>query len=304
MENRKFYHGAWHHIYAITQNGGVLFYRITDRLSFYTIVAVFALRYNMIVVGLCIMFTHIHLMVMPADLTQLRAFMQQILSTFARVIIQDRGLKETVFKRPFGSAPKVSAKEQRASLLYLYNNPVEKKLCSHAVDDRWTFLAYARETFPFSKKLVKRNVSYALRTAVDVVDKEAAAGRYLRPALLRNLFQPLSREEQEQLTDYIIQRYQFINHDEAVSRFDSYETMLAAADAASGKEFDIGEVFDPFSDIAYREMAHLAARYHLFDDWKLLHLDPQEQERWARAVRSACGATEKQVEKFLGKWKP
>ena len=300
MKNRKFLQGAWHHIYAITQDGGVLFYRLTDRLSFYTVASVFSKRYNIIVLALAIMFTHFHMMLRAVDLTQLRAFMQQLLSTFARIIREDRGLiKGPIFKRPFGSAPKVSAKEQRSSIIYLYNNPVEKKLCARAADDRWTFLRYAKIDFPFSSKLVKRNVRYALRTATDIVDQEASAGRYLRPALLRNLFRPLTREEQEQLTDYIIQRYRFIQHDEAISQFDSYEAMLAACDASSGKEFEIGEEFDPFSDIPYRDMAHMAARAGLFEDWKMLHLDQKDLEKWFRTFRSGCNATERQVRKFL-----
>ena len=299
MKDRKFQQGAWHHIYVITEDGGVLFYRITDRLSFFTVASVFARRYNMIVLGLSIMFTHFHMMLKALDLTQLRSFMQQVLAAFSRIIVEDRTLERPVFKRPFGSAPKVSEKDQRASLIYLYNNPVEKKLCKRAADDRWTFLRYAKDAFPFSSRLVKRKVRFALRTAADVVDREAAAGRYLRPALLRNLFQPLSREEQEQLTDYIIQCYQFICIDEAVGRFDSYESMLDACDASSGKEFDVGEVFDPFSDVPYREMAHMAAQAHLFDNWELLHLGPQSKKRWFQAFRTGCSATERQVRKFM-----
>ena len=300
MKTRKFNPGAWHHIYCIAQNGGVLFYRITDRLSFFTVLSVFARRYNLIVLGVCLMFTHFHLMSRPVDLAQLRAFMREVLSTCSRILREDRRLAGgSVFRRPFGSAPKTNPKEQRSSLIYLFNNPVEKKLCKRAVEDRWTFLAYAQGDFPFSVKLVKRNVRYALRTSADIVDREAAAGRYLRPALLRQLFQDLTREEQEQLTDYIIQRYQFINFEEAISRFDSYAAMLTATDASSGKEFDVGEDFDPTSDVAYREMAKTAARNGLFDDWKLLHLDPQELQRWSRTLRSASSATEQQVRKFL-----
>lgn len=299
MENRKFFQGAWHHIYVISQDGGVLFYRITDRLSFYTVISVFARRYHMIVVGLAIMFTHFHMMLKALDLTQLQSFMQQVLSTFSRILREDRDLAGTTFKRPFGSAPKVSTKERRSSLIYLYNNPVEKKLCQRAVDDRWTFLAYAREPFPFSSKLVKRNVRYALRTACDTVDREEESGRYLRPALLRRLFEPLTRAEQEQLTDYIIQKYQFIRFEEAVSLFDSMDSLLLATEASSGKEFDVGEEFDPSSDVAYREMCSMAARAGLFKDWRLLHLSGEEKARWIRQFRLSTCASEKQVKKFL-----
>ena len=299
MKNRKFYPGAWHHVYVITRDAGVLFYRITDRLSLYTILAVFAVRFRISVLGVSIMFTHLHLMLKALDLTQLRSFMQQVLSTFSRVVNEDRCLCGALFKRPFGSAPKSTDKEKRSSLIYLYNNPVEKKLCQHAVEDRWTFLAYARGSFPFSSKLVKRNVRYALRTACDFVDREQMAGRYLRPARLRSLFEPLSRAEQEQLTDYIIQRYAFIDHEAAVNLFQSLDDLLLATDASSGKEFEVGEVFDPQSDIAYREMCSLAARSGLFKDWKLLHLPEEERRTWARRFRQSTSASERQIEKFL-----
>lgn len=299
MKNRKFYPGAWHHVFVITRDAGVLFYRITDRLSLYTIISVFALRFRLVVLGLSIMFTHLHLMVKAVDLLQLRSFMQQVLSTFSRVLNEDRGRHGPLFKSPFGSAARTTDKEKRSSLIYLYNNPVEKKLCRRAVEDRWTFLAYAREPFPFSERLVKRDVRYALRTACDFVDREQQAGRYLRPARLRALFEPLTRDEQEQLTDYIIQRYAFICHDEAVSLFADLDALLLATEASSGKEFDVGETFDPASDVAYRKMCSLAARAGLFEDWKLLRLSPQERTRWMREFRQSAGASEKQIAKFL-----
>lgn len=299
MKNRRFYPGAWHHIYVITRDAGVLFYRITDRLSLYTILSVFARRFRITVLGVAIMFTHLHLMVRAVDLTQLRAFIRQVLSTFARIVNEDRDLRGNLFKRPFGSAPKTTDKEKRSSLIYLYNNPVEKKLCQHAVEDRWTFLAYAGESFPFSTKLVKRNVRYALRTACDFVDREEQAGRYLRPKRLRTLFEPLTRAEQEQLTDYIIQRYAFIDHNAAVSLFRSFEDLLIATDASSGKEFEVGEVFDAQSDVAYRELCSLAARSGLFKDWKLLHLSEEESACWVRRFRQSTSASKRQVAKFL-----
>lgn len=299
MKNRKFYPGAWYHVYVITRDAGVLFYRITDRLSLYTILAVFALRFRITVLGVSIMFTHLHLMLKALDLMQLRSFMQQVLSTFSRVVNEDRDQRGPLFKRPFGSAARTSDKEKRSSLIYLYNNPVEKKPCKRAVEDRWTFLAYAGESFPFSTPLVKRDVRYALRTACDYVDREQMAGRYLRPARLRALFEPLSRAEQEQLTDYIIQRYTFIDHEMAISLFRSYDDLLLATDASSGKEFEIGESFDPRSDVAYREMCAIAARSGLFKDWKLLHLPEEERTAWARRFRQSTSASQHQIEKFL-----
>lgn len=299
MKNKSFPSGAWHHVYSITQDGGVLFYRITDRLCFFTVLAIYAFRYNIIVLGLSIMFTHFHMMVKAVDTTHIRDFVGQSLATFTRIINADRKRKGSIFKGPFGCAARFSSKEKRSSLIYLFNNPVEKHLCKRAIDDRWTFLAFAKTAFPFSAKVVKRNVRHNLRNACDMVDRERKAGRYLRPALLRKLFQPLTRSEQEQLTDYIIQKYLFIDFKEAVAEFDSFEAMLLATEASTGKEFDIGEVFDPSSDLAYREMCSLAGRAGLFEDWKLLKLSADERARWFRRLCVQTGAPEKQVRKFL-----
>ena len=299
MKNKSFPSGAWHHIYSITRDGGVLFYRITDRLCFFSIISIYARRFNMIVLGLSIMFTHFHMMVRAVDTAHIRMFVGQCLATFTRLINEDRGLDGSVFRRPFGCASRFSDKEKRSSLIYLLNNPVEKKLCSSAVDDRWTFLAFFQKRFPFSAKLVKRDVRHCLRNACDVIDRERMAGRFLRPKLLRRLFQPLTRPEQEQLTDYIIQKYQFIDYEEALTQFDDYASLVMAAYASAGKEFGVKEEFGFSSDVPYREMCSIAARAGLFDDWRLFRLSNTERYQWFRQLRGQTGAQDKQVMKFL-----
>ena len=299
MRNKRLIPGAWHHIYSITQDGGVLFYRISDRLCFYTIVSVCARRFRMIVLGLSLMFTHFHMMLRAVDLAHLRAFVGAVLSIFTRVINADRKRRGALFKRPFGRAMRVSDKEKRSSIIYLLNNPVEKRLVTKAKEDRWTFLAHCSEAYPFTPKLVKRNVSFRLRCACDYVDGECAAGRYLIPSALRRLFKPLTREEQEQLCDYIIDKYKFIAYGEVVGLFDGERELIIATEASAGKEFDVGEVRDQSTDIPYREMASLAARKELFDDWKLLHLDETERRKWMQFFLNMTSASELQVCKFL-----
>lgn len=299
MKNKCFPSSAWHHIYSITRDGGVLFYRITDRLCFFSIISIYARRFNMIVLGLSIMFNHFHMMVRAVDTAHIRMFVGQCLATFTKIINEDRGCSGSVFKRPFGCASRFSDKEKRSSLIYLLNNPVEKKLCSSALDDRWTFLAFSQKRFPFSAKLVKRNVRHCLRNACDVIDKERMAGRFLRPKLLRKLFQPLTRPEQEQLTDYIIQKYQFIDYEEALSQFDDYASLVMAADASAGKEFGVQEEFGFSSDVPYREMCSIAAKAGLFDDWRIFRLTNKERYQWFRSLRGQTGAQDKQVMKFL-----
>lgn len=218
-------------------------------------------------------------MLRAVDIAHLRTFIGTVLSIFTRIINADRRRSGALFKRPFGRALRVSDKEKRSSILYLLNNPVEKHLVKKAMDDRWTFLAHYWEAYPFTPKLVKRNVSFRLRCACDYVDGECAAGRYLIPSALRRLFESLTRAEQEQLCDYIINKYSCIAYGEVTELFDGENNLMTAAVASTGKEFDVGEAFDPSSDIPYREMATLATRKGLFDDWKLLHLEDAERDK-------------------------
>ena len=299
MRNKRIIPGAWHHLYSITQDGGVLFYRISDRLSFYTIVSVCARRFMITVLGISLMFTHFHMMLRAVDIAHLRTFVGTVLSIFTRVINADRRQSGALFKRPFGRAMRVSDKEKRSSLIYLLNNPVEKRLVSKATEDRWTFLAFYVEAYPFTPKLVKRNVSFRLRCACDYVDGEYAAGRYLLPSALRRLFNPLTRAEQEQLCDYIINKYRFIAYDEVIELFGGEKKLTLATEASAGKEFDVGETFDPHSDVPYREMATLASRKSLFDDWKLLHLEDAERDKLVKLFLDSTTANETQVRKFF-----
>ena len=108
MKTRKFVVGAPLHIYFRARGGCVLFYRMTDRLCFCSVLAVLSKRYKVTVIAASLMFTHIHLMVRAADLAQLRMFMSMLIRVFSRLLREDRSLDGPRFETPFGSAPKVS----------------------------------------------------------------------------------------------------------------------------------------------------------------------------------------------------
>lgn len=300
MQKRRFVPGALNHIFFISRDGGVLFYLTSDRLFFYSLLAVLARRHKVVIVGICIMYTHVHLMVRAKDLAQLRAFMGQLLRALSLIFRKDRGLEGPILKTPFGSAPRVDSKSQRSSLIYLFNNPVEKHLCTQAVADRWTFLAYYEgNPSPFSVPLVKRKSSQKMRDKCALIDAEFAAGRFLRPAFLRGLSRGLSKEEQEQLVDYIVVKYQCIDYRSALEIFDGYDKLIQTTDMTTGKEFEIGEEFSNETDSAYADMIRLAANARLFEGWQLLHLDSASQKRYARIFRNEAHATEQQICKFL-----
>lgn len=300
IKRRKIPEGSCQHIYKRTADGGVLFYRVVDHLVYYTIESMMVRRHNLPVLVTCHMFTHVHDLVAAADPSQLSAFEHDINCIYTREYNGETGREGRLFEGPFGCAPKRSDKDMRSAAIYILNNPVEKHLVRRAVEDRWTFLAYFDDAFPFSSKPMLSQCRWALRNAMKEVDTEYRCGRYLGYAILRRLFDRLSDEERWQLTDYIIHRYFYFDVKGCCKLFGSVSRMVKTADETKGKEFDIGEEFDPSSDVPYREMCAIVGRAGLLKKgFPLWHLPDNRMNELGRNLQLKTGATELQVGKFL-----
>lgn len=299
-KTRKCAWNALYHTYKITRDRGVLFYRRTDHLVYYTLQSVMSRRHCVKVLGTSHMFTHIHEGIYPEDIQQLSAYEHDLSSVFAREFNRECGRSGPLFSGPFGSAPKRSDKDMRSCMIYIFNNPVEKRLVGKARDDRWNFLPYYDREYPFSQRPVLRYCRKALVDAIHLVDHEYKAGRFLRYALLHRCFGMLNEAEQEQLTDYIVQRYFFFDRRACEDLFGSFEKMLDATELTTGKEFEVGEVFEPYSDVPYREMCAIAARYGLLGPGlQLLRLPQERKIGLARLLLQRTDASNRLIERFL-----
>ena len=298
MTKRNVSPQSFQHVYKISADAGVVFYRTVDHLVYYTIESVMSARYKIPVLVRCQMYNHTHKLCAPIDPQQLIACESNINIAFAREYNKEYGRKGRLFHGPFGSASKWSDKDRRSALLYVLNNPVEKKLCRRAVEDRWTFLAYYLKDYPFSEKPVLSKSRWAFRNAMKAIEYEYNSGRYLRYSLLNRLFGSLTPIEQEQLTDYIIQLYFSFDRDACCRLFGSLQQMADAADVSKGKEFDVGAVFDPDSDIAYREMCRVAARHQMLGPG-LLNLPDSRKAGLAGLFRQRTTASADQIARFL-----
>lgn len=299
-DKRRVPSDSFQHIFKITADSGVLFYRTVDHLVYYTIESVMCRRYKVPVVVGCHMFTHTHKVAVPLDPAQMAACESNINIAFTREYNKEVGRTGRLFKRPYGSAPKRSDRDKRSVMIYVLNNPVEKKLCTSAIQDRWTFLAYFEREYPFSERPVLRRCRWALRNAMTEVEMEFKCGRYLKYAMLHRLFAGLNPTEREQLTDYIIQLYFYFDRDACYQLFGSLEKMIQATDYSVGKEFDVGEVFESFSDTPFREMCQIVAKYRLLEPGlPLLHLPVNRLRSLALYLRQHTTATETLVARFL-----
>ena len=300
VKKKQFVSGALQHTYKITRKAEILFYRLEDRLMMFTIMSVVSRKRRIIVAGLCFMFTHIHETLFPVDKVQMDAYEMDCVSIYSKEHNRDTGHKDGIFS-PYGWASKRTEKDQKSSTVYLLNNPSEKKLCHHAIEDRWNFLAYYNNPNPFSKPLVKHKASYYLREACSIVDHEFSAGRYLKAARIRGMYAKLRNpEEREQLTDYIINRYMFIDFESSIRLFGSYENLLAATQATTGAEFDIGEAFDKYSDVPYKSLISMAEKDGLLGkEMRIYQLSDSEKSLYYKKYSRLNGITDKHLRVFL-----
>ena len=301
MHHKRIIPGELHHVFQRSYDRGLLFYSASDVLTYFTIFMTKAAKYKMRVLGLCTMRDHIHSLLIPPSSKSLAGFEMATNRTFAREFNSSIGRSGPVFEHSYDFAVKRSGKVARSSIIYLYNNPVEKHLCRKAVEARWNFLAYGLGPYPFSSKLILRRASSRMRRCVEETKACHSHGEYLKPVRLCRMFGILDVDERKQLCDFIIQTYSVIDYRALFSYWKSPEDMLVAANSATGAEYDIAEKEERFgSDKVYGEISSWILKQGGFKHLKDVLL-LSEQERYALAVdlQEGTSASLMQIHKFL-----
>lgn len=298
--NRKFRNDAVQHIYQISNDFGVIFYDDIDRLVFFTISSVYAQKYGIVVLAMDLMFTHFHESVRSINKKQMNKYMQDKTSVFARLYNVAYDRKGSLFRHSYGSTSKISDKDIRTNLAYVSNNAVEKKLYSRAEEDRWSFLAYFHNSHPFSQGIDRHSISPRLRMAMKKVDEMQSLNKYLGYGLLWTMFKRLNDKEKEELTDYIVSKYMFIDFEEAIRYFGSYGTMLTALYSNTGNEYKIKEKKDGKSDVPYRQMVTLCRSNRLIGPGMSPFRLPEDKKMdLINEILSSTDADKEKIGKFL-----
>ena len=297
--NRKFKEGAVMHVYQRAIHGFNLFYTLSDYLVFYTIFSVFARRFDICVMSLCLMIDHFHALLVTDTKRSLSTFIASVTSLYARLFNETIRRKGQFFDKSFGSAPKIVEKQVRTSIPYVFNNPVEKKLCTDPKDYRWNFFAYLFSDFPFSEKMYIKKASKYLRWAIKEVSRCFENGLWLNYAQLDRLYTHLSVLEQEQLTDYIIQTYSPFDKEKLVSYYKSLDFMSVAISSTTGSEYDIKEEYHRSSDVLYSGIEQYIREKLSVSPKNLLALPVDEKIEKARQIAANTNATDRQIAKYL-----
>ena len=297
---RIFKVGAIHHIYQRTIDGYLIFYDKRDFLVLFTLICTTARKYNIKVLGICLMLDHIHLLVKASSKADLSAFVRDYTCRFSRQRNIRYQRKGDFFRHRFGSAPKVDEKKARTAIAYLYNNPVEKKLCAKAEEFQWNFLNYSNNSHPFSEPLKIRSARRVMRRAVTEVRTLRETDNPMGYDFIERVIKGLSVREIRQLTDYIVNCYNCVDYQELSSFYEDFETLLIAVHSNTGSEYQIKEEITQGSDTIFLKMASVIKKMtHHKDMREVLALPDLDKRRIAWILSAETGATPRQISKFL-----
>ena len=174
---RRFVDGECNHIYQRTLNGFNIFYDLEDYLVFYMILSTSARKFRVRVLKICLMVDHIHILLEADSCQEMSEFVRYYSSVFVREFNDSIGRNGQLMYKSFGSAPKKGDKKTRSAIVYIGNNPVEKKICANAEEYRWNFIAYLDNDNPFSQNIPPRSRRRILRKAMKEAATDASANR-------------------------------------------------------------------------------------------------------------------------------
>lgn len=292
---RKFIADEVLHVYQRTVSGFNIFYSSEDFLVFFTIVSVYARKYGITLMGLCQMIDHIHLLGYARSLSSMSRFISAYTSRYVKEFNSRVGRKGKLFVKEYGSATKKEAKKVRSAIAYLFNNPVEKKLCGRAEEYRWNYLNHYAD---INLKSI-RYCSCRLKKSVRIVQETFRKGKYLKYGLTDTLFEGLDKEDREYLIDYTIKLYFPFDIKEVTKFYRSYGDMLTAVNSNTGSEHEIHERYYGKTDLAYREIMIYLKNNGIEDVRSVITMCEDDKRQLAAMLKSGTSATYVQIRKFL-----
>lgn len=298
---RRFLPGECSHIYQRTVQGVNIFYDREDYLVFYMIISVSARKFKVKIIKMCLMIDHIHILVEADSCKEMADFVRHYTSVFVREYNDSIGRKGQLMHKSFGSAPKKGDKKTRSAIIYIGNNPVEKKICRSAEEYRWNFIAYLGKINPFSKAVPESCCSKMLRRAKREVSLSVAANCYINYARLRWFMRRIDDEEKEILTDYIVTEYMPFDLQTLWSYYEDEGQMIAAMNASTGSEYDIKEKVTHHSDLIYERIKDVVRKETGLDTVRKVTVLPEgEKVEMLSKIKDALPEAEYfQICKFL-----
>lgn len=284
-----------YHVISKGKDGWGIFYRTEDCLVFLTLFSVLVREMGLSVVAFSIMFNHTHALVENVSIPKLVLFQIRLAVTFVKNYNEEYKRTGSLFQ-VFVKHPKNTMKLFLSCVAYIFNNPVMGRLCHRPEENRWTLLAYRNNHYPFSRKIDRKYCRGRLRDALKIVDACCRKGEFLNYATLRRIFEDLTIMEKNQVEDYIISKYNFLDYTRLEELYGSFEECIIAVNATAGAEYDLEDEGGDHS--CYRRMIAAAAKRG-YKGANFETLPPAELGNLASYLLKTCKPSRKQLRRFL-----
>ena len=185
--------------------------------------------------------------------------------------------------------------ENISAIAYLFNNPVEKHLCSKAEQYKWNFLAH----YGKHPSVRKADCSNRLRRSMSLAEETFRRKRYLNHALLNTMMKDLTSEEKNKLADHIISIYFPFDIKRTTDCYGSYEEMLIAINSNTGSEYEIIETEYCRSDKPYRDIISFLHKKGIKDMHSVICMDNENKLALMQDIKAHTSASYTQIRKFL-----
>lgn len=257
-KRRKFSETGCQHLYQISIDKSIIFCTVADMVLLFTLICTKAKQYNVQITEMCIMFNHFHIQAYIRSRKDMEEFMSSVTWAFAIMFNRRYGLEGKLFHKPYGNAPKVKHKKIKDNLIYIANNPVEKKAVSAAWEYRWNFLRYTSPN-PFSEVFDPLEASKEMLYLVKAVKLRAAAGKVIDYDFFDSYrVMSLCEKEKQQLIDFIIYTYNVIDYQPIIERYGSIDNYCHVLNEVEGKEYDEDDDWEPEDYKHYMKMISIA----------------------------------------------
>lgn len=298
-EKPPFSSTAWSHVYKRRADGNLIFYSVRDSLVYFTLFCTVAAKRRVRVLGLTLMYDHVHELIQSRTRKTQAAFEQEVNSLFARMWNKEAGV-DGMFFEEYGFSQKRNDKHKRNVVAYLANNPVERKQCACVEDYRWNFIAYASSPNPYSLPVRSKHCSRGLERAMARVKDLHARGRWLSYPILASLTKGIPLREIQSFIDYVICTYNVIDYQAAMDLYGNYDQMLLAINANTGNEHEIQESFVGKTDAVYPKMSrYLMEKTGLAHPKSVITMTSDQKFDLLAPLQVCSGADPRQVGKYL-----
>lgn len=295
---RIFKDGFPHHVYLRGLNGNIIFYTTLDCVYYVTLYSVLSRRYGIRTYSFSLMPNHTHSFQEALTREVFVTFNYETAKEFAKGYNAWHGRDGALFDSPFGSAPKKVGKQIRSCFSYINNNAPVGRLSDHILDYKWNLMAYGKDQWPYSSKMLRDKASAGLRRSLGLVDHNFKKGRPMGYEIQNTIFEGLEPVEKKQLLDYILSRYNFLDYSGLDKYFGSFDKAMLAMEANGGSEYVIQEDWDDYS--VYSELSVIVRKAgfcleHINFDSML----PDDKIMLANEMLTHSRASRRQIEKYL-----